>query len=139
MLLGQNKFERSAACTRHRQEIGPPPKYSARWLKQALAEERMDSQSADLSTSNSFIIPVRYGAATEPEAYALRNEAALWLHSNLGGRYGLYSDGEVTFEHVADAVAFKLAWGEEIAEVEAHNREWGEGLQRRMRRVWARR
>ena len=91
------------------------------------------------STSNSFMIPVRLGRATAAEAHALRDAATQWLLGNLGGRYGLYSDGEVTFEQVADAMMFKIVWGEAIAEVEAHNREWGEEIKTRVGKVWARR
>lgn len=91
------------------------------------------------STSNSFMIPVRLGRATAAEAHALRDAAALWLQNNLDGRYGLYSDGEVTFDHVADAIMFKIVWGEAIAEVEGHNRDWCEDITTRVSRVWARR
>lgn len=71
-------------------------------------------------------------AATAAEAHVLRDAATRWLLDHLDGRYGLYSDGEVTFEHVADAVAFKFAWGEEIAEVEAHNEGWIEDIKTRV-------
>jgi len=96
----------------------------------------MPSQSADLSTQNSFMIPARHGATTAAEAHALLDAAAIWLRDHLNGRYGLYSDGEVTFEHVADAVAFKLAWGEAISEVVAHNQERNESILRRVTRRW---
>ena len=99
----------------------------------------MRSQSAHLSSPNSFMIPVHLGCATPTEAHALRDAAAIWLLHNLNGRYGLYSDGEVTFEHVADAVAFKFAWGEAIAEIEAHNEELAADIRTRVSRVWARR
>lgn len=85
------------------------------------------------------MIPVRLGRATPAEAHALRDAAALWLRDSLNGRYGLYSDGEVTFENVADAMMFKIVWGEAIAEIEAHNRQRGDDIRTRFGKVWARR
>lgn len=98
----------------------------------------MHNQSADLSDSNNFVIPVHLGRGTHAEAHALRDAAALWLRDNLDGRFGLYSDGEVVFEHVADATMFKIVWGEAIAEVEAHNEELVADIKARVSTAWAR-